>query len=275
MERLFIVYCHTHKLNGKKYIGITCQTADDRWRSGKGYCVKDKSSKQYQPVFAKVILRDGWDMFSHEILYSELTETEAKQKEHELILYYHTCIYDPLCQGYNMTFGGDGHLKYLTEEQLHKAKQEYSKRAREKIAADPNKAARQTQYMQEYHKTEKAIKKRRSYEKRHYAEIKQDPDKYPLYLEKQANKKRIARLDPTKKQKMYNNTAKCRVEIVELRSKILQLNAQLPGILSEEDLYKLAAINRCRNKTYLNSLLQKFEGIFTDGKNNDRRKNKN
>lgn len=97
-DKPFVVYCHTNKINNKKYIGITCQELNERFRNGNGY----KAS----PHFYKAIQKYGWDNFTHEIIYSNLSESEAKEKEIELILAYNTRNKD---FGYNITPGGEGY----------------------------------------------------------------------------------------------------------------------------------------------------------------------
>ena len=37
MSKTYVIYMHVNKINNKKYIGITCQTLQNRWRKGKGY----------------------------------------------------------------------------------------------------------------------------------------------------------------------------------------------------------------------------------------------
>ena len=97
-DKRFVVYCHTNLINGKKYIGITCQSLDQRFRNGKGY----KSSKH----FNSAIQQYGWESFEHEILFEDLPLEEAKAKEIDLIKEYKTR--DPE-YGYNMTPGGEGY----------------------------------------------------------------------------------------------------------------------------------------------------------------------
>lgn len=97
-DKEFVVYCHTNNINNKKYIGITCQSISQRFRNGKGY----KSC----PHFNNAIKLYGWDNFSHEILFSGLSQDEAKEKEIELIKKYKTR--NPK-YGYNMTPGGEGY----------------------------------------------------------------------------------------------------------------------------------------------------------------------
>ena len=93
----FTVYVHT-LFDGRKYIGITSQRPERRWRNGEGY--KTKSS-----YFYRAIQKYGWDAFTHEILFEHLTEERAKQLERELISRNKT---QERAFGFNISGGGDG-----------------------------------------------------------------------------------------------------------------------------------------------------------------------
>lgn len=94
-ERKWCVYCHTNKVNGKKYIGITSTTPNKRW---------GKNGNKYKgQMFYCSIEKYGWSSFTHEILYSNLTENEASVKEKSLIKKYKTK--NPIF-GYNVADGG-------------------------------------------------------------------------------------------------------------------------------------------------------------------------
>ena len=82
MNNTFTVYCHTNKINGKKYIGITSKEPKIRWNKGLGY-----KKGQY---FGKIIEIYEWDNFEHEILFENLSKQEAQEKEIELIKLYKT-----------------------------------------------------------------------------------------------------------------------------------------------------------------------------------------
>lgn len=87
---------HTNKINGRRYIGITCQKPEKRQKQGKGY--------RTNIFFYNAIQKYGWDNFKHEILYDHLTHKEACKKEIELISTYKTA--DRMF-GYNHTSGGE------------------------------------------------------------------------------------------------------------------------------------------------------------------------
>lgn len=97
-DKKFVVYCHENMINNKKYIGITCQTLEQRFRKGEGY----KNS----PHFYSAIKKYGWENFSHTVIYEDLSESEAKEKEIGLISEFNTRNPD---RGYNMTPGGEGY----------------------------------------------------------------------------------------------------------------------------------------------------------------------
>lgn len=110
-NKKFCVYEHVFP-NGKKYIGITCKNPKARWESGTGY------SKEHQSAMYYAIQKYGWENIEHNILFTDLTEEEAKNKEKELIQKYHTFIHDATPMGYNMTLGGEGTLGHKGSKKL-------------------------------------------------------------------------------------------------------------------------------------------------------------
>lgn len=96
MNKKFVIYKHTNLINNKIYIGQTCQKPEYRWgKKGQGY----KNS----PHFYSAIQKYGWQNFKHEILFTDLTQEQANQKEIELIQKYKS--QNPL-YGYNSDSGG-------------------------------------------------------------------------------------------------------------------------------------------------------------------------
>ena len=73
----YTVYKHTSP-SGKVYIGITKRKPEYRWNKGKGY-------RKDQLLFYRAIKKYGWDNFTHEILYTGLSEKDAKNIEISLI----------------------------------------------------------------------------------------------------------------------------------------------------------------------------------------------
>ena len=107
----FYVYKHTLP-NKKVYIGITSQKPKYRWNSGLGY--------NKQPYFMNAILKYGWDNIKHEILFADLTQEEAEQKEIELIAFYKS---NQIKFGYNIANGGNivGTISEATKQKISKS----------------------------------------------------------------------------------------------------------------------------------------------------------
>ena len=106
----YCVYCHTAP-NGKKYIGIT-QNCRRRWQNGRGY-VRNAH-------FNNAILKYGWDNFSHEIVFDNLSKEKACELERELIARYKSN--NPKF-GYNNSLGGENPAygrKYSPKEREHR-----------------------------------------------------------------------------------------------------------------------------------------------------------
>lgn len=117
-EKKWCVYCHTNNINGKKYFGITSRDPEKRWgKNGSEYRVES------HPVFGRAIKKYGWDNFTHEILFNNLSKEQACEKESELIALYKTnCTrYTNPAYGYNMSDGGEsGSSGYVWSDEAKK-----------------------------------------------------------------------------------------------------------------------------------------------------------
>ena len=94
-DKKWCVYMHVNKINGKKYIGQTCQIPQRRWANGLGYIESTK--------FYNAIKKYGWDNFEHIVVQDNLTLNEANALEEDLIKKFQTTLDK---NGYNLQSGG-------------------------------------------------------------------------------------------------------------------------------------------------------------------------
>lgn len=108
----YCVYMHTCP-KGKVYIGITRNNPLKRWQNGTGYRTNE--------YFTRAIKKYRWENFKHEILFTGLSEKEAKEKEIYLIAKYKS---NQRKYGYNISSGGESRSgTKLTEDHKEKIRQ--------------------------------------------------------------------------------------------------------------------------------------------------------
>lgn len=118
-ERKYCVYMHVNKINGKIYVGLTCQELYDRWKNGWGYYT--------QVIFWRAIQKYTFDGFYHIIVDNNLSKQEAKELEKQLIAEYNTT---DRRYGYNVSCGGD-----FPDEAIRSWKgKHHSRESKEKIS---------------------------------------------------------------------------------------------------------------------------------------------
>ena len=147
--------------SGKSYIGITSKKPEKRWQNGRGYS-KDK-------LFGRAINKYGWDNIQHNIVSSDLTETEAKWLENYLICYYRTFIGFNDSMGYNMTLGGEGTVGWKPSEETRRKQSEankgeknhnYGKHPSDETKLKMSEALKgKTSYFKGKHHTEESLRK--------------------------------------------------------------------------------------------------------------------
>ena len=106
MENNYTVYMHIFP-NDKKYIGITKVKPQYRWGSNGKY--------HHNIYMINAIKKYKWENVKHIILYKNLTQQEAEQKEIELIAQYKSNQRE---YGYNIQSGGNVHC--VSEETKRK-----------------------------------------------------------------------------------------------------------------------------------------------------------
>lgn len=110
----YIIYLHRNKINGKCYVGQTCQKPETRWGlNGNGY--------KQQEYFYRAIQKYGWDSFEHIILEENILENDVNERECYWGEYYNSLIPN----GYNLALGNSG--KRLNSEQISKNYSEATK----------------------------------------------------------------------------------------------------------------------------------------------------
>lgn len=104
MDNRHCIYRHTSP-SGKVYIGQTVNI-QSRWgHNGNSYLIKKQDGEYQQRIFARAIIKYGWENFTHEILLEGISKSEADYAEKYLIKWYK--LHN---MSYNITDGGDGVL---------------------------------------------------------------------------------------------------------------------------------------------------------------------
>ena len=96
-KRIWCIYMHKNTINGKVYIGQTCQQPQKRWGNG-------LSQYRHNKYFYSAIEKYGWENFNHIILINNLkTAEEANFWQDYFINFYDSRNRQ---KGYNLMKGG-------------------------------------------------------------------------------------------------------------------------------------------------------------------------
>ena len=164
----------------------------------------------------------------------------------------HTYVGDPACHGYNLTRGGFGGVKYLTDEDrratANKSSLEYKKAWRASIKLDPE--------------ADKAYREKECLRSKQRA---QDPLQYRKMLDK--NNRNVAKYkqDPIKKEKINNAKRQVRQDVKAIRAELKAIYLQNRSLFTEEQrqlIFDFRADGKnylCTSKKQLFSILQQIK----------------
>lgn len=123
------IYRIINQINGKSYIGLTTKTRPtDRYSQHKylaRHPAQDNKNNPNSAIHA-AMRKYGVDNFIFKIIEEVPEDQDLNLREKYWIEFYHTYIKDPLCNGYNLTEGGEGSCGYSrsqsAEERIKKGK---------------------------------------------------------------------------------------------------------------------------------------------------------
>jgi group I intron endonuclease len=107
----FTIYCHTNRVNGKRYVGQTVYTMEKRWGD---HVSTAKGGKVGPPAFTRAIRKYGADAFDHQILEVVETQEAADAAESLWIERLACCVPN----GYNLKSGGRSHGQHDDTKRL-------------------------------------------------------------------------------------------------------------------------------------------------------------
>lgn len=174
---MFIYTCP----KGKVYIGITRNNPLKRWQNGTGY-------RTYE-YFTRAIKKYGWENFKHEILFTGLSEKEAKEKEIYLIAKYKS---NQRKYGYNISSGGESRSgTKLTEDHKEKIRQgnlgkKVSEETRKKLSKSSKRLWANPNFV-EYMRAINTGKNNKMYGRQMTAEQKMKTSKQVMQFDKDGN----------------------------------------------------------------------------------------
>jgi group I intron endonuclease len=96
----FTLYLHVNTANGKKYVGQTKHSMEQRWKQH--VLLSRSPSGKRTSALSRAIARHGADSFVHEALEVVDTQELANEAEARLIMAHGSAA----PHGYNLTFGG-------------------------------------------------------------------------------------------------------------------------------------------------------------------------
>ena len=125
------IYKITNQINGKSYIGLTTKDRPtDRYSQHRYLSRHPEQENGNNPNSAihAAMRKYGVDNFTFEIVEEVPEDQNLNLREKYWIKFFHTYVKDPLCNGYNLTEGGEGTSGYSrpqsTEERIKKGESE-------------------------------------------------------------------------------------------------------------------------------------------------------
>lgn len=103
---MYTIYVHTCRLNGKRYVGWTSLSIEERWQEHIGDTRRESSAHR---LFKQALVKYGVIEWDHEVLETCSSEIEAQLAESKWIASLKTNALREGHVGYNMTDGGEGH----------------------------------------------------------------------------------------------------------------------------------------------------------------------